>query len=132
MRSFDLVEVHPHRIDDDRAGALHVVDCRHEHLHDLRVGRVTFVGLPQDAEAATLQAVFSQRGEIVRDLRRMAAWTEGASDRCIADRDRIVGIGSGDHLEHCHRILERSSHWTGDVGEQVERDDPGAAGEAHG
>ena len=43
------------RIDDGRAGAPQVLDRRHEHLHDLRVGRVALVGLPQHADARAAQ-----------------------------------------------------------------------------
>ena len=126
-----LIEIDAHRIDDDGAGALEVVDRRHEDLDDFRVRRVAFVRLPQDADASSLQAVLLERREVVGNGRRVSARTEVARDWRVGDGHRIVRIGPGDHLQHGDRILERARHRAGDVGEQVERHDARAAGQAH-
>ena len=46
LRAADLVEaVDDAGIDDRGAGASQILDGAHEHLHDLRIGRVALVGL---------------------------------------------------------------------------------------
>ena len=131
LRSSSLIEIDANGIDDDGAGSPEVVDRCREDLDDLRVRRVAFVRLPQDADATTLQAVLLERREVVGNGRGVSAGTEVAGDRRVGDGDGIVGIGPGDHLQHRDGILERARHRAGDVGQQIERYDARAAGEAH-
>ena len=66
-------------IDDRRAGASKIVDGLHEHLHDLGIGRVAFVGLAQHADARATQPVAHERGRVVFPRRPRAAAVAGSS-----------------------------------------------------
>ena len=61
----------------------------------------------------------------------MAAGAEVAGHRGVRDRDGVVGIGTGDHLQHRDRVLERARHRSGDIRQEAERDDARTAGQAH-
>ncbi len=74
---------------------------------------------------------FWSDAQVVRDRRGMSAGAEVARCRCTGDGHRIVGVRTGNHLQHGDGIFERARHRAGDVREQVERDHARTAGEAH-
>src|SRR4029434_4988259 len=72
LRALDAREIDARRIHDRRAGALELVDRRHEHVDYFRVGRVALVRLPQDADPRACQRVALERLAIVRNRAAVA------------------------------------------------------------
>src|SRR4029453_6719253 len=122
----DGIERHWRRIDNHCSGLAHGVERVHEDLGDLGIGRVPLVGLAKYADSGALQAITPERRSVDRTRGWFARRPERLHRRAI-DCDRIGRIIANNGLENRHGILDRPGHRSGDVGEQVERHNPGAA-----
>ena len=108
-------------IDDGGALPPEVVKRGMKEGNNLRIDVVTLVGFAQHAYANAFQTIAIQCFLII--------W-HGMPTRCC--RGWVARVFTGDDLEDDGHIRHCPRHRSGDVGPQVEREDPGAAGQAHG